>query len=245
MNALSVLNDSAVSLLERSVSENLPFYQHDFSWIDDFFEGEQWKLKTRLVPIVKQSSSLERVLVPPENEELFDLENSKRLYEAFKNLTPVQARDQRLWIKLGHVEFWQYMRKRWPAENNDASWIRQRYLFAGNDKRALIRNGISRLWWYSYMTFDEERENPYELTEVLLSKLDIAQTILERSMGSSKTILHTFLDFLRVNDARTNNRIVVRSLAKYLYGLGGYTLLDSLSPNAIKSHLMDELERIS
>ena len=58
-----------------------------------------------------------------------DFENSKTLYEAFKNLTEVQASDERFWTYLIFVHCWKYMRKRWPAEEAKES-SRRRVLLA-------------------------------------------------------------------------------------------------------------------
>ena len=51
--------------------------------------------------------------------------------------------------------------------------------------RALTRSGMARLWWYAHLTDDPVRPGPYELTRVLLSDLDWAQSVLERNFDAS------------------------------------------------------------
>ncbi|WP_367869913.1 DUF6339 family protein [Paenibacillus larvae] len=34
--------------------------------------------------------------------------------------------------------------------------IKERYFLMANRDRALIRNGIARLWWYGYVSYDEQ-----------------------------------------------------------------------------------------
>jgi len=46
---------------------------------------------------------------------------------------------------------------------------------------------------------DPQRTNPYELTSVLLHRLDITQQILERNMGRAPVIVMGFLEFLMQN----------------------------------------------
>ena len=115
-----------------------------------------------------------------------DIENSILLHRAFPDLTRVEAGDPRLWTRLTHVEGRAYMRKRWDvgqpkhADDPDKAlrYALQHYFLAGSSpSRALTRNGMSRLWWYAALTHDPARSDPYELTRVLLSALDIAQQL--------------------------------------------------------------------
>src|SRR5262249_35492451 len=141
-------------------------------------------------------------LAPPEGEDLRDLDNAIRLHKAFPDLTPVQAQDPRLWVRLTHVELWGYMRARWPVERylsdrgRAERVVLERYFVPQRQGRALLRNGAARLWWTAKVTFDPKRKNPYELTGVLLSKLDIAQQLLERNLGRIPALNHAFLDYL-------------------------------------------------
>ncbi|MEV2908009.1 DUF6339 family protein [Paenibacillus larvae] len=53
------------------------------------------------------------------------------------------------------------MRKRWPVESyldkdKPEEAIKERYFLMANRDRALIRNGIARLWWYGYVSYDEQ-----------------------------------------------------------------------------------------
>ena len=118
----------------------------------------------------------------------FDYENARSIHQQLSGLTPVLAADPRLWARLTHVECWDHMQLHWPVDDSkSARFIRERYFFAGTNSRALLRNGISRLWWSAAMTHDEKRKNnKYELTKVILSRLDLAQQLLERSFSRGK-----------------------------------------------------------
>ena len=99
--------------------------------------------------------------------------------------------------------------------------------------RALLRNGIARLWWYSHLTHNPRRADPFELTAVLLSYLDIAQQLLERNMGRAANLRTCFLDYIRTKGDRLGNtasqrRDRIREMAKLLNLRGGVTLLDCL-----------------
>jgi hypothetical protein len=222
---------------------------------EEFAEGSKWELPTAVEPKLPPKTVFGKLLSLPDADDHLDLENSIRLHKAFQTLTPIQARDPRLWARLSHVDFWPYMRKRWPVEkylpNHEKAerYVIERYFVAKTEGRALLRNGMSRLWWYSHLTFDENRENPYELTAVLLRNLDITQQILERSMGRCRAVLVAFLEFLLENpdllaSGGDVTRAKVRALAKSLNVYGGVALLDCLSVATLKSHLGKELDRI-
>ena len=77
------------------------------------------------------------------------------------------------------------MLARWPVDESTTSeTVRAHYFFSGTDSRTLVRNGISRLWWYAAITHDPKRKNEYELTEAAFLRLDIAQNVQLRTLAS-------------------------------------------------------------
>ena len=248
---LDLFREAHVSRLRRAVPDNL----------DRYAERKPWAAKATGLDRILLTSGLEPAvpltLEPPAGDDLKDLENSLRVHAAFPTLTRRQARDPRLWVRLTHVECWDYMRKRWNVSQHlttdrakAARYVLARYFVPQAQSRALLRNGVARLWWYAHLTHDPARADPYELTRVLLSALDIAQQVLERNMGRAARLRTEFLDFLRTrgNDLGTSagaRRQRIRDLAKALNLRGGVTLLDSLSPGEITGILTEELAMAS
>jgi len=133
------------------------------------------------------------------------------------------------------------MCKRWPVEQYTglrlAENLQERYFFMSDRPRALIRNGIARLWWYGYTTYDEARTDPFELTRVLLKNLDVTQSILERAFSRNRTATHAVLAVLLKREKEGSPfyaRDKVRDLAKYLVQIGGVTIVDALSFSQIR-----------
>ena len=247
---LSILRERFVDRLRASVRENERRYRQNKPWLDEVAKGTSWFIETGLEPAGRFE------LVDPVGDDLKDLDNSIRVHKALTFLTPVQARDPRLWTRLVHVEFWPYMRKRWNVERfaNDPGKIERfiisRYFVAQNQSRALLRNGIARLWWYAKTSYDADRRNPYELTGVLLDQLDITQQILERNSGRAPQVTTGFLEFLlrhrkELLGSGDVKRAQIRHLAKHLNLYGGTTLLDCLSRTEITTILEDEYARIT
>jgi hypothetical protein len=240
MAFVKYLRENAVHELYGSVEQNVARYQQDEPWLAEAAGGKPWELESRI------ELPDHFVLAMPDGDNLRDLENTLKLYAALRGLSPAQATDERLWTYLTHATFWPYMRQRWRLEasaakdRNPKGYILERYFVRSRESRALLRNGLARLWWYGFLTYDDERDNPYELTGVLLGQLDTAQQILERSLGRNRDILHAFLAFLLAHPELAKGdkaRETVRALAKRLNLHGGLCVLDSLDRSDIRQWL--------
>jgi hypothetical protein len=249
MSTLTIFRGSFVHQIRGSIASNAAKYSDDEPWVVRIGSRDSRDLPSR-VEVVGTLA-----LDDPRDGDRRDLENAIRVHKALRNLTPLQARDPRVWTRMAHVDFWPYMRKRWPIERfgsdsaKAARFIEARYFVAQSQGRALLRNGIARLWWTAHLSHDPERAKPYELTGVLLSTLDITQQILERNMGRAPTVLAGFLEFLQDNRKlllarKDENRHRIRKLAKHLNLCGGVSILDCLSQAEIIKLLNAELKRI-
>lgn len=240
-----IFTDEAYKEFAKGISDNQSHYIKDNAWL-----GEQKMLvkhfcKSTILPKMKP-----KLLLPSEQSN-YDFENAVQVHECYE-LTPVQASDPRLWARLTHVEAWQYMQRRWPVdESKKPTYIRQRYFVAGSDSRAIIRNGMARLWWSAEITKDRKaKKDPYRLTKIILSKLDITQQLLERSYGRSRSFVQSTLRFIEqnadecLNDGQTS-RDRVRHLAKQLSSRSGVTILDSMPESNLHDFLASELKRFN
>ncbi|MCZ2154971.1 MAG: hypothetical protein LC114_13900, partial [Bryobacterales bacterium] len=152
-----------------------------------------------------------------------------------------------------HVTHWEYMRKRWPVEQyigkqNLRENIQERYFFMPNKSRALIRNGMARLWWYGYCSYDESRDDPFELTTALLKHLDVTQSILERALSLNTNVTKTMLSVLLEREKAGTPFYVrdkVRDLAKYMVQIGGVTIIDALEEPDLREIVSGKIEQLT
>ena len=156
-------------------------------------------------------------------------------------MTPVQASDARFWIYLSHFDFNEYMRLRFPLpeKNKRSEYIMEHWYLNGISPNTLIRQGISRLWWGAYTTYDSTRENPYELTEELFSMLDYTRTLTTGTQGRNRNFTHAILEFVIENPElfESNKEAKVRFIMRKMNYAGGYNILTSLSKDKIKKIL--------
>lgn len=242
---LSYMSDSSLEELKVNISSNLDKYKGEEVWVNQYFGAKMWSFPSKI-----RIESID-LHMPQSNTVHFDFENTKKIYTSLKRLSVVQATDERLWAYLTHTTFWKYMRKRWPVESylgkdKPEEAIKERYFFMANRDRALIRNGIARLWWYGYVSYDENREDPFELTKVLLSKLDIAQSLLERSFSRNPDITRSVLSVLKQKETDSSfiDRDNFRSLMMYINQLGGVTILDTLDRVSLEELVKEKIETL-
>ena len=248
-NKLKFLHQNSLERLQANIMANQHRYSEDKSWLPGYFAGaSSWLQESNLV----EAPHFE-LQMPVSKTELLDLENTRITYTALKHLSPLQASDPRIWAYMTHVSHWEYMRKRWPVEqylgkDKLRENLQERYFFMPNRSRALVRNGMARLWWYGYCSYDESRANPFELTAALLKKLDVSQSILEREFSLNLNVTKTVLDVLLEREKSGNPFYVrnqVRSLAKYMVQIGGVTIIDALDEPDLRELVTDKIEQIT
>ncbi len=204
------------------------WYSQNYPWLNDFFNMSQWYSQST----IEVATSID--LVSDGSPSATDLENSIKIYNALRDkITEVQATDERLWTYFCHETFWEYMRWRWPVTQSSIQW---RYFVNGNSSRALARNGIARLWWFAHLTYDQNRCNPYELTEVFLRHQDIQHNLIERNFGRSPEVLRATLEFLKAHPEVAGKDAYVK-LGKILNRWGGVCVLDCLKTKEIVAYL--------
>ena len=173
-----------------------------------------------------------------------DYENIKRFYLAFKNLEDSQATEERLWAGLcHHSNFEDYLKYRWNCQKETE--VIARYFF-GPD-RPLTTNGLARLWWYGRMTYDENSDDPFELTRYIcednltLKGLTLLIYNFTNNRRIYRTYLRTLMNFEKKHKLTTDEHWQIRQKFNLL---GGKILLDSLSDEELTKKINEYLNNI-
>lgn len=234
---LSYFEEPAYEKLRQDISNNVEHYIiEDISWLDIYFEGIAYFKESRWVMV--QNADLTYELdkkLSTEEKNIQDLTNVRILYEAFKNLTPLQATNKFMWAYLAHTKFKGYTVSRWinnPDNDKIQGTISERFFVAGQN--GLIRmNAISRLWWAGYLTYDENNPaDPYHLTKILLTGQQIWADILDTPFCGNKKIIKGILlglkKYLEEEKINTNLADFVRECIKYFRRYAAVTNVDFL-----------------
>lgn len=254
---LYYMKQKALDSLQKDIADNLDKYQSASLWIDQYFidkEAPKYYFDTGI-----EVPDYQLLIGGPET----DFQNAKIVYESFKDkLNPVQASDLRLWAYLAHVEHWEYMRNRWRIDISDeedgeqdngqktshdkvVDRVKARYFFGSSRGKAFVRQGIARLFWSAYLTYDESNDNPYEYTEFFFSKQDIFTSITERSYARNKILVLAALRELKKYPELSRSDI--RLFLAKLNQAGAITVLDFLNTEQAKQlceKIMNEVHHV-
>lgn len=238
-----IFKTKILNKLEEDIIVNKEYYIHMIdnpNWLIKMFEeagNNNYEMTSKLEVI-----PFELIIGGPET----DKENAKIVYEHLKELTPVQAVSSELWTYMTHIQFANYMANRWKIKDNEdekkfKEVIKQRF-FAIRGSKGVIRNGIARLWWAGYWGYDENREDPYELVEVILNKQEIYEHISERSYNRNRNILIASLEAIKENNLY--DRDTVRALYGKINSYGSDKHLDALDMKEARNMVKELLEEI-
>lgn len=228
MSTYRIMKDAMLTEIKENIKDYLSSY---------LSQNNQRFLELLNIKEVDYENDL--IVTDLENSSRDDLANSITLYEKYKDIPLSLASNEKFWAFLAHTDYWNYMCQRWPVKKQDkniVNYIKNRYFFG--DKK-FYRNGLSRLWWYAYLTYDPNKEDPYYYTRLMLSEQEIANLLIEttqvsRNQVALKAILEVINKVGKLQETGEikkikNRRQFIRNLIKYVNLVGGVTLWDQLS----------------
>lgn len=167
-------------ILKSSVEENLVKYlDPNYSW-DAAAEGNIKELD------FEQPDLTGMMQYADTNDSKVDLHAAKILFEAYRNITPLQAAQHQFWLYLSHVVLYSYMRTRWNRINTadcPASYIQDHWFY----KNGVMRNWLEGLYWSVKCSVIEKEDGTldYTYTDMLFS----IQKIRDRGLAAAPYII--------------------------------------------------------
>jgi len=199
------------------------------------------KKQVLMMPNIAKTSILLSKLNPDN-----DFETAVHIFEAFINLEPIQASDERLWTYLSHADLYPYMIKRWDAVHKGAAkdsiaYILEHWFLSSTSQADLLRHALSGLWWAVYLSVDERRRDKYELTKILFRQLDFpTRTLGAYKLGRHKEAVLGILEFIHENEDLFNRNFQskTRFITKHLNLIGGVKPISYYDRTFFKSELL-------
>lgn len=222
MTKICFMKLADISAVKANAGAYLPYFKEkDSSWLKEKLGHSPFSRTKYDLPDIK--------LYMPEDEEKreeTDKRNVREVYSKLKFLSPSQASDERLWAGLCMGPCWDYVSYRWQIDSANA--VRQHYFFGFGPRRSLTRNAMSRLWRIGQLTYDPERQDPFELTDFVCENSRFIVDVLERNVSDSLPLMREFLsacvDLNKAGYMMDTN--IIRELQKYMDILGGVYVLD-------------------
>jgi len=246
---INYLKETGIDKLkEADINRNMKYYKKNKNtWLADRYKiGEIFSVYDK-----KEFENF-KLRYDMEDKAEEDFQNMKIIYHALKDLTDTQASDERIWAGLAHEYCWDYMTNRWSLqgdEKKDKRRVLNRYFFQ-NSTKAVFLNGISRLWWYARVSYEEENEdNPYELTEYICKNDSNGKIfpLLACCFASNRKVFRTIIKTIKTYEEENKIKLTreeFNGIKMYLNRLSGKILLDILPSETLEEKIKVKLEEI-
>ncbi len=173
---LKYVSDRVVERLLERVDENLSLYT------DGDFEGLSsepgWALELKNVHYDPTFVTK----LATENSRDAEIENSLVVHSAFQGMTAAIARQERVWVRLCHMDGLEYARKRWIR--SDPKTDVTNHFFARTLDQCRDDNAIGRLWWNGHLASRIDPVDPKRVLKQFLARANIRLQFLDRSNAS-------------------------------------------------------------
>lgn len=222
---LMYFSENTLIIIKNNISLNLIDYSDPNS---NFFK-ELINDKSKLL---ESNIEFEEINLIPDVKK--EYENIKELYSKLKHLTDLQASDERVWAGLAHSHLRSYMIKRWSykEKKDKVQFIRKSFFFGHSQARSLMTNGLARLWWIGRLTYDNNNQNPFHLTDFFSSDINglsfqFFGTNFSRNFEIVRKIIESLYKFQNKHRLRIT-RDVFSKLVVEINLLGSKYLLDTV-----------------
>lgn len=176
-----------------------------------------------------------------------EVHNSLVVHDALSRLRRAVARDERIWVRLTHIECIRYARARWLTGVSTENLEKQikLHFFAGTLNQTRDDNAISRLWWNGEIAttaFPEDRKRGLEL---ILRTADTRLSLVERSRsGGRRPIIRGIVRALDSHAWLTEKDTNFRRFMKMLNVDGGGVLYEALPESAVDELILTILDKL-
>lgn len=221
--------------LYEKVEQNLSRYTE--TGFTDLAEAGGWSNSLSTVGNLSLLETLD-----PAGSPAAEAENSLIVWRALRNLTPSLACENRIWIRLCHIECIEYARERWLKGVSADSLVDsiQLHFFANTQTKWRDDNAISRLWWNAYIAPSLCEDDMVRALNLFLKRADIRSNFIERSwITSRKQLSRGILRLMENVPWVTSKEINFREFMKKVNQYGGRYVFEVMPDREIDRFLSE------
>ena len=236
VSPLKYLSENKLSELKKSIVANRDRYEAG-SFLD-LAHDNGWAIETSTVQV---DHDLLETLDGTTRAAAADIDNSLILFRALQGMTPALAREERVWVRLTHIECLGYSRERWLSEKKSEQLDAQVriHMFAPGLTAIRDDNALSRLWWNMHIASIADPDDPEGALRLILKTADIRSNFVERTnTAARKPLARAVVRAMRRKPWITSSERAFREFMIALNRDGGGILLEALS-DAEADTLMD------
>ena len=243
METLMHVSESALSDLKNNIGENIERYRGD--GFADLATGFDWSIKVDGINIdLNRLAKLDGKTASAQA----DCNNALIVYEAIGQISPSLAREERVWVRLSHVEAFEYTKDRWLAgksfKDEDAEKkVIDLHFFASSLRECHEKHALSRLWWSAYVARRAYPENPTKALELMFRRADVFQSIIQKAYIVGRPKLMGAIFKIMAEDSRVlESEASFRDFMTVLNRKGGGIVFEAMSGSRIDELVKSCLE---
>lgn len=183
MIEIKMVSSATVEVLASNVATNMGLYR------GAGFESESstigWNIE---VPGVYWDDSIPMEL-STEDDEFTEIENSLAVYSALRGMTPAIARDERIWVRICHVELFDYAQRRWMTSAGLSEGAVSKHFFASGVVGSRDNNSVGRLWWNGHVASIAFPTDIRRGLMALLGRANIRKQVVDRADSAFRSAL--------------------------------------------------------
>lgn len=224
---LKYLSEAKLVELRSSVPANLARYASgDFR---DVERDNGWAIESVDVKVDHDRlAALDATLGTPER----DADASIIVYQSMKGMTPALAREERVWVRLTHIECLDYSRARWlsRASADKLEGQVRLHMFAGGLTGIRDDNAVARLWWNMHVATVADSEDPVGALRLILTRADTRMQIVERpGTAARRPLARALIRAMRRHEWINSTEDSFRRFMRVLNRDGGGVLFEALT----------------
>ena len=232
MVAMKLLSAAKVEKLAAEIADNIDRYvSGDFT---DLSKETGWSIETTLA---SWNPAIVRDLDPSGTAEA-EVRNSLLLYKGLAGMTPALAREERLWVRLCHVECLEYARVRWLGQKDAIAKAARLHFFASGLRGCRDQNAIGRLWWNGHVASLATPDNIEIGLKALLARANIRLQVIDRADSAFREPLIGCIVRLLGKDPWFNSNDA--AIADFMFEVNkrsGGMIFEALNNDALDGHL--------
>ena len=228
---LQFVSEATVLDLHSKIEANLQLYASgDFLAIA---AKNGWSIESKLVQV--DLHSLAKLDGTSRSAEA-DVANSRLVHTALAGMTPAVAADERIWVRLAHVECLQYSRARWLSGFEGETLIKKvdTHMFARGRTGVRDDNAVSRLWWNMHIASLADPQDPDAALELIVKRADIRLQFVERpGSAARRPVAQAVVRGMRRDPWIVSSDAAFRNFMMELNRNGGGVLFETLADSRI------------
>lgn len=229
--ALILVSQTVVDELANSIEANLERYVTE--GFEDLASGNGWMLEAHQA---KWDQALLDDL-DTSGGSAAEVHNSLLIYEGLRGMTPALAREERLWVRMCHVEGLDFARSRWLEGSSDVAGEVKRHFFAPGFPASRDDNVFGRLWWNGHIASLGCPGDIKRGLELLLSRANIRLQLVDRADTAFREPLVQGIFRLLDHEFFASYDAAIADFMFEVNKRSGGIVFEALEPDSIDEHL--------